>query len=143
MLWLEACFNQCSIIRQRPLNDRKMRVFWLTGDLMNRLVHRSWGEKFVNIFLDLSKYISTFSSSTCLDRHSPARRYPALATASSTPTAASAADQPTSLSCLACFLAAYTNRLVHTSGTVEERSGLGRDVGGRPRKKRGYNQCFP
>jgi len=24
------------------------------GDLMNRLIHRSWGENFVNIFLDLS-----------------------------------------------------------------------------------------
>jgi len=23
------------------------------GDLMNRLIHRSWGESFVNIFLDL------------------------------------------------------------------------------------------
>jgi hypothetical protein len=29
---------------------------------MNRVIHRSWGEGFVNIFLDLSKYISHFSS---------------------------------------------------------------------------------
>ena len=29
---------------------------------MNRLIHRSWGKGFVNIFLDLSKYISHFSS---------------------------------------------------------------------------------
>jgi len=59
------------------------------------------------------------------------------ASPSDRPTAAPAADWSTSLSCLACFLAAYTNRLVHTSSTVEERSDLGRDVGGRPRKKRG------
>jgi hypothetical protein len=31
---------------------------------MNRLIHRSWGEGFVNIFLDLSINISRFSSST-------------------------------------------------------------------------------
>jgi hypothetical protein len=30
---------------------------------MNRLIPRSWGENSVNIFLDLSKYISHFSSS--------------------------------------------------------------------------------
>ena len=30
---------------------------------MNRLIHRSWGEGFVNIFLDLSIHISHFSSS--------------------------------------------------------------------------------
>lgn len=40
-------------------------------------------------------------------------------------------------SCFACFPAAYINRLVHTSGIVEDRSGWGREVGGRPRKKRG------
>ena len=34
------------------------------GDLINRLIHRSWGEDFVNIFLDLFIYISHFSSST-------------------------------------------------------------------------------
>jgi hypothetical protein len=98
MLWLEACFNQCSIIRQRPLNDRKMRGFWLTGDLMNRVVHRSWGETFAMFCLDLSRNISLVSSSSCLDRNSPPVDTPALATASATPTAAPAADQPTSLS---------------------------------------------
>ena len=52
-------------------------------DLMNRLIHRSWGEGFANIFLDLCIYISTFphhrtrdlgSGQTCygesLDQHS-------------------------------------------------------------------------
>lgn len=33
---------------------------------MNRLIHRNWGKGFVTIFLDLSKYISHFSSSTCV-----------------------------------------------------------------------------
>jgi len=31
---------------------------------MNRLIHRSWGEGFVTIFLDLSIHISHLSSST-------------------------------------------------------------------------------
>ena len=39
-------------------------VFGWQGDLINRLIHRSWGEGFVNIFLDLFIYISHFSSST-------------------------------------------------------------------------------
>jgi len=32
---------------------------------MNRLIHRSWGEGFVNIFLDLIINITHYSSSTC------------------------------------------------------------------------------
>jgi hypothetical protein len=39
-------------------------VFGWEGDLMNRLIHRSWGEGFVNIFLDLYINIFYFSSST-------------------------------------------------------------------------------
>jgi hypothetical protein len=38
----------------------KCAVFLWKGDLMNRLIPRSWGENLVNIFLDLSKYISHF-----------------------------------------------------------------------------------
>ena len=41
----------------------KCEVFGQLGNLINRLIHRSWGEGFVNIFLDLSIYISHFSSS--------------------------------------------------------------------------------
>lgn len=37
------------------------------GDFINRLIHRSWGEGFVNIFLDLSIYISRFSFSTFVE----------------------------------------------------------------------------
>ena len=44
---------------------------------MNRLIPRSWGENFVNIFLDLSKYISHFSSSTCVDRQFLTHRHSA------------------------------------------------------------------
>ena len=44
---------------------------------MNRLIPRSWGENFVNIFLALSNYISHFSSSTCVDQQFLVRRYPA------------------------------------------------------------------
>jgi len=44
---------------------------------MNRLIPRSWGENLVNIFLDFSKYISHFSSSTCVDRQFLVRRDPA------------------------------------------------------------------
>jgi hypothetical protein len=46
------------------LEEEKCAVFGWQGDLINRLIHRSWGETFVNIFLDLSNYISHFSSST-------------------------------------------------------------------------------
>jgi hypothetical protein len=49
-----------------------------SGVLMNRLIPRSWGENFVMIFLDLSKYISHFLSSSCDDRQCLIRRYPAL-----------------------------------------------------------------
>jgi hypothetical protein len=41
-----------------------MRGFEYRAELIHRLIHRSWGETFLNIFLDLSKYISHFSSST-------------------------------------------------------------------------------
>jgi len=46
------------------LEVEKCEVFWWQGDLINRLIHRSWGEGFAKIFLDLSKHISHFSSST-------------------------------------------------------------------------------
>jgi hypothetical protein len=36
----------------------KYPLFRCQDDLMNRLIHRSWGEGFVNIFLDLSMRIS-------------------------------------------------------------------------------------
>jgi hypothetical protein len=44
----------------------KCAVFGWKGDLMNRLIHRSWGEGVVNIILDLSINIFHFSSSTCV-----------------------------------------------------------------------------
>jgi len=60
---------------------------------MNRLIHRSWGEGFVNILLDLSINISHFFSSTCVcaleerlkgtSRRSKAREGCDLASASS------------------------------------------------------------
>jgi len=34
---------------------------------MNRLIHRSWGEDFVKIILDLSKYIYHFRHNLILD----------------------------------------------------------------------------
>ena len=40
----------------------KCAVFWWQSDLINRLIHRSWGEGFANIFLDLSIHIFHFSS---------------------------------------------------------------------------------
>jgi len=35
------------------LTREECEEFGWDGDLMNRLIHRSWGEGFVNIFLDL------------------------------------------------------------------------------------------
>ena len=52
------------ILGKHVLEVEKCPVFWWQSDLMNRLIHRSWGEGFVNIFLDLSIHISHFSSST-------------------------------------------------------------------------------
>jgi hypothetical protein len=40
----------------------KRAAFGWEGDLINRLIHRSWGEYFVNIFLDLIINISRGSS---------------------------------------------------------------------------------
>jgi hypothetical protein len=44
------------------LETVKCAVFGWQDDLMNRLIHRSWGKGSMNIVLDLSKYISHFSS---------------------------------------------------------------------------------
>ena len=66
ILWYGARFNQCLIFRQRRLGVEKCVVLGWQGDLMNRLIHRSWGEKFVDILLDLSIHSSHFSSSTCV-----------------------------------------------------------------------------
>ena len=48
------------------LTREKREEFGWEGDLMNRLIHRSWGEGFVNIFLDLFINFSHCSSSTCV-----------------------------------------------------------------------------
>jgi hypothetical protein len=40
------------------LKKEKCVEFGWWGDLMNRLIHKSWGEGFVNIFLDLFINIS-------------------------------------------------------------------------------------
>ena len=48
----------------------KSAVFGRQIDLMNRLIHRSWGESFVNIFLDLCKEILHFHpQDETWDRH--------------------------------------------------------------------------
>jgi len=44
------------------LKVEKCTIFWGQGNLMNRLIHRSWGEGFSNIFLDLSANFSLLSS---------------------------------------------------------------------------------
>ena len=44
------------------LKVEKCAIFGWRGNLMNRLIHRSWGEGFSNIFLDLSANFSLFSS---------------------------------------------------------------------------------
>jgi hypothetical protein len=46
------------ILGKDLLKREKCAVFGGEGDLMNRLIHRSWGEGFVNIFLDLFINIS-------------------------------------------------------------------------------------
>jgi hypothetical protein len=49
------------------LKKEKCAVFGWEGDLMNRLIHRSWGEGFVNILLDLFfKYFSPLLIDLCL-----------------------------------------------------------------------------
>ena len=46
--------------------EKLMKFEW-TGDLINRLIHRSWGEGVVTISLDLSLHIfhGTYLTSTC------------------------------------------------------------------------------
>ena len=66
MLWYGASFNQCLICRQRRLGVEKCEAFGWQGDLINRLIHRSWGEKFVDIFLDLSIEFSLLRLDLCL-----------------------------------------------------------------------------
>jgi hypothetical protein len=44
------------------LKVEKCAIFWWQGNLMNRLIHRSWGEGFPIFFLDLSANFSLFSS---------------------------------------------------------------------------------
>ena len=70
-------FNQCLIFRQDVLEIEKCAVFGWEGDLMNRLIHRSWGKGFVNIFLDLSINISHFSSQL-ISVHWEERRFSAF-----------------------------------------------------------------
>jgi len=48
------------------LTREECEEFGWDGDLMNRLIHRSWGEGFLNIFLDLFINISFSSSPTCV-----------------------------------------------------------------------------
>ena len=48
------------------LKREKFAEFGWDGDILNRLIHRSWGEGFVNIFLDLFINISHLFSSTCV-----------------------------------------------------------------------------
>jgi hypothetical protein len=61
----------CGVIKndanaQIPGNDvsliAKLEGISLTERLMNKVTHRSWGEDFMNIYLDLSIYISHSSS---------------------------------------------------------------------------------
>ena len=68
------------------LTMEKCAEFVWEGDLMNRLIHRSWGESFVNIFLDLFINSPQCSSSTCvcaLERMEVLRIYESIAGATS------------------------------------------------------------
>jgi hypothetical protein len=68
------------------LTMEKCAEFVWEGELMNRLIHRSWGEGFVNIFLDLFINIPHCSSSTCvcaLGRTEVLRIYESIAGATS------------------------------------------------------------
>jgi len=51
-------FHQCLLFRQRGIFNGKDALLEQQSDLMNRLIHRSWGESFVDIFLDLPINIS-------------------------------------------------------------------------------------
>jgi hypothetical protein len=73
MLWCRIDFTQCLIFGQHGLELRNWRIFGWHGDLMNSLVHRNWGENFVKLFLDFSKYISRVSPSAYGDGQFPAR----------------------------------------------------------------------
>ena len=61
---MEPVSTNAYFLGKDVLEMENCAVFGRQGDLINRLIHRSWGEGFVNIFLDLSIHISHFSSST-------------------------------------------------------------------------------
>ena len=57
-----AILINAHFIGKDRLTMKKCAEFGWEGDLMNRLIHRSWGEGFVRMFLDLFIKISHFSS---------------------------------------------------------------------------------
>ena len=51
---MESVSTNAYFLGKDVLEIEKCAVFWRQGDLMNRLIPRSWGEGCVNIFLDRS-----------------------------------------------------------------------------------------
>ena len=58
MLWCRSIFTQCLIFGQHGLGLWKYARSGWHRDLMHNLVHRNWGEIFVKLSLDFSKFIS-------------------------------------------------------------------------------------
>lgn len=61
ILWWRMRLNQCLIYRQRRILVEKFAGNRLTERLINKVIHRSWGENSMKIFLDLFKHIFTVS----------------------------------------------------------------------------------
>jgi hypothetical protein len=64
MLWHRVRFINAYYLGNEHLTIEKLRKFERADNLINRLIHRSWGESFVTIFLDLSLLIIHCSSLT-------------------------------------------------------------------------------
>lgn len=62
ILWCPVRLNQCLIYRQRRILAEKFAGNRLTERLINKVIHRSWGENSMKIFLDLLTHTSRSSS---------------------------------------------------------------------------------
>ena len=69
--WCYPQSNQCLNSRQRRISSREIWGNSSPDKLMNRVIHRSWGEGFLNISLDLSLKVSRSTSTISISDRIP------------------------------------------------------------------------
>jgi hypothetical protein len=69
MLWYKIGFTQCLFFRQTRVGVEKLEELEWQGDLMNRLIHKNWGENFIEATVDgKNRALSVRSVSPIMDR---------------------------------------------------------------------------